>query len=261
MEQFYQFERNKKYSPRWNALTELSDNAYFSRVWAIQEIAVSKQAHIYCGGLYTNWDDYVKAILHCAQPRREQLLRDQSGIVKSSKNSSFENTMMLVGLRHPEMLPGKNADTALELAEVLRYCSRFKSTDPRDMIFGLVGLAGDVDSPLVRPQYDKAVDRVYTDAARHILHSSEGSISMLAFAGIGYPRKLDRLPSWVPDWSRTQLNNPFWDTPHHYSASGSSITDITFDIDNHLAHVRGVIVDNIIEFGGSSSIGFGVEET
>jgi hypothetical protein len=70
-----------------------------------------------------------------------------------------------------------------------------KAGDPRDKIYGLMGLA----DPDIIPDYSKSSSEVFIDFAA--CYISRGDSEILTFAGIGFesPRMND-LPSWVPDW-------------------------------------------------------------
>jgi hypothetical protein len=85
------------------------------------------------------------------------------------------------------------------------YSSRrdivLEATDPRDKIYGLLGLAADRDELKelgVLPDYTQSCQDVYISVAAAILrqgHLSALSLAQFSKAHIG-------LPSWVPDWSK-----------------------------------------------------------
>jgi hypothetical protein len=59
----------------------------------------------------------------------------------------------------------------LSLQEVVLGCSTSLATDPRDKVYGLLGITTDLD-PLdesLFPDYEKSVEEVYTTIARHFL--------------------------------------------------------------------------------------------
>jgi hypothetical protein len=73
-----------------------------------------------------------------------------------------------------------------------------------DHIFGLEGLVGPID-PTLMPNYDetRSVESLYIDTAHYFLRQNE-PLWFLHLAGIGFVRRYDDLPSWVPDWSRSK---------------------------------------------------------
>lgn len=80
---------------------------------------------------------------------------------------------------------------------LLRSCKRFDATDPRDKVYGLLGLISDFH---VEPDYNKTVAEVYADLSHSIIQHRQ-RLDVLCYAGIGYPKLDDlNLPSWTPDW-------------------------------------------------------------
>jgi hypothetical protein len=69
------------------------------------------------------------------------------------------------------------------------------ATDPRDKVYGLLGLAG-LD---IFPDYTNTVSEVYEKAAMEYLRIY-GITYCLNEAGTSKRRRPD-LPTWVPDWS------------------------------------------------------------
>jgi hypothetical protein len=108
-----------------------------------------------------------------------------------------------------------NADTMLEfrgdvnykrkfdLAMVLKACSRFKATNPRDKVYAVLGLTTDGSRNMIEPNYDKTYDTrlVYVNAMLVILERGARPLDTLTGAGIGFERTVEGLPSWIPDWS------------------------------------------------------------
>jgi hypothetical protein len=79
-----------------------------------------------------------------------------------------------------------------------------EATDPRDKIYGLLSLAGDIDK-LPRPDYSKSVEEIFTEFAR-VLYSTGRGIFELA----GSSNQTLKLPSWVPDWTYPTKNINRW---------------------------------------------------
>jgi hypothetical protein len=50
--------------PAYPALAALLERAWFTRVWIIQELAVSRQAVVLCGEYQCSWDDFIEAVDH-----------------------------------------------------------------------------------------------------------------------------------------------------------------------------------------------------
>lgn len=98
------------------------------------------------------------------------------------------------------------------LLELMFLTRGFQATDPRDKLFALIGLAGDVLSSdwEVMPNYDLSVAEVYRRFAlwhltrkRHFEIFSFGRNQDLPLSP-----QLESLPSWVPDLTRPDFTAP-----------------------------------------------------
>lgn len=70
-----------------------------------------------------------------------------------------------------------------------------RRSDPREVEYGCL-----------TPNYNKSICQVYIEAASAVFMSYRDEpmgrvIDPMVFAGIGWPRKVTNLPSWVTDWS------------------------------------------------------------
>jgi hypothetical protein len=83
-----------------------------------------------------------------------------------------------------------------------------RATYARDMIYGLLSLSRESNLPEFSSEYTKRdADQLYTEGSRHFLNRNE-LLDALYVAGIGYPREVTPLPSWVPDWSCAPKGSP-----------------------------------------------------
>lgn len=188
----------------WNALADFFSNKWFTRVWIIQEAAFAKQLHLFYGDTCIDWE-YVSRAIAVISDRHllEPLL--SSADDGSFSSSSFRNVLSGVA----------NVDTMLEfrgdvnykrkfdLAMVLKNCSRFGATDPRDIVYAILGLTTDNSRTLIQPNYDEACEPrlVYMRAMLIILLKGTKPLETLTGVGIGFERTMAGLPSWIPDWS------------------------------------------------------------
>lgn len=88
----------------------------------------------------------------------------------------------------------------IDLAQTLPQFWQFSATVPHDRIFGLLGIIRNGSDLPFEPDYEESVEAVFTKTTRFLMRD-QMSLSMLQFAGIGYPRTIRSLPSWVPDWT------------------------------------------------------------
>ena len=91
----------------------------------------------------------------------------------------------------------ENPDFKMTMLEVLQHCHVMSSTDTRDKIHSILGLACDRDQRHIIPNYSISPARVYRDIAVRILETYP-TLDILSSAHLN---KSLELPSWVPDWS------------------------------------------------------------
>ena len=167
-------------SPSWNALKTVFERPYFRRVWIVQEVALARDALICCGRWSTTWSDMVVAA---------QLL--VTGGVQGEE--AFGVVQIIERLRQENLARSKE-----RLVELLPVSRELKSTDPRDKIYGILGLTSDATETAFQPDYTLSVADVYKRVTKSII-KSRGLLDILA--NVAFPRAIESLPSWVPDFS------------------------------------------------------------
>ncbi|KAK1450367.1 hypothetical protein CMEL01_07703 [Colletotrichum melonis] len=169
---------------RWSHLKNLVRRRWFSRIWVVQEVALSTQDPIFLHGeQYFPWSHFGWAAAW---------LR---------KNGYMRLSQTLWPL-----------DALVSITQV-----KFNATDQRDKIYGLMGLARECQDlatmPLeLRPDYQIDVTDVYLRVGRYMLQQSR-SLAFLTRArcvdGSITRRQREKsldIPSWCPDWS--DFKNP-----------------------------------------------------
>ena len=93
------------------------------------------------------------------------------------------------------------------------------ATDPRDKLYGILGLTNERKDAGLRPDYTLSVEEVYTRLARNLIVESQ-SLDFLGSAGL--LRDYD-VPPWVPDWTITYLHTglPFYQFDQRWKADGT----------------------------------------
>ncbi|KAK8079270.1 Heterokaryon incompatibility protein 6- OR allele [Apiospora phragmitis] len=135
------------------------------------------------------------------------------------------------------------------LLELLCLSRSNLATDPRDKVFGLLGVTDDAISRSIVPDYSPAntAAKLFIDVASElVLFGHVGDL--LHHAGLD--QKISDLPSWVPDWTK-QSRSTF--PAHLYQCMGESTPKCSI-LDTERAkkpklRVRGVILAQINTVG------------
>ncbi len=156
---------------------------WFTRVWILQEVFEAKEAVILCGKQEVSWKKFA------------YLFFNYTHIIMGSSLSVLIPRVMQMdpwSKRRPPLLA------------VLQRARHSSATDPRDMIFAVVGLSNASPEACLIPDYSKSVEQVYEETAEYLLRES----GLLLLSSVQNRSKIADLPSWVPDWSQEPEHAP-----------------------------------------------------
>lgn len=160
-------------------LQELSERAYFHRTWIIQEVALALKAIATCGGTTVHWADLC---------------------------SAFRTYGIELNWITHFSVPAHHRRKPPNLFELLRDTRDSLCSDPRDKVFGVIGLVEDDEARLLPVDYALSFQQLYTGLAAYWIDKSH-DIRFLSIVNTQRNAFLG-LPSWVPDWSCTAIRAP-----------------------------------------------------
>ncbi|KAI0100390.1 HET domain-containing protein [Nemania sp. FL0031] len=181
----------------WQHLRMLFELLWFTRIWVIQEVALSPKDPILLHGKRT-YPWYRLAWVS------SWLLRN--GYLRLAQMPNrMQNVDTIANIRRSRSR--WRLDALLFIAS-----TRYQATDQRDKVYALLGLAAETQEPTqvpneLRPDYSQKVTEVYTKAALFLLREYK-SLSFLARPN-GVPSNIpltqqkyqpQLLPSWAPNW-------------------------------------------------------------
>ena len=180
------------------ALNGLFKRPWWTRVWVVQELSIADQsaAKVTCGNTTVSWLDFLLsayAIEACWGILNDLLWSSYP----DDALDGFNNGIRMAQCRHVQKSQPRHH--LLELLHQHRDC---EATDPRDHVYGLLGLSGDAHDIGVEPDYNKPVQEIYKDLAIRHIRTTKSLDMICAARG---ERNLVDLPSWVPDWSSDQV--------------------------------------------------------
>jgi hypothetical protein len=136
----------------------------------------------------------------------------------------------------------------MKLRSIIYWISLFASrevTDPRDKIYGLLGLAVGDEIGMVEPDYTSSLEEVFYAAALGSIKRNK-NLDVLSYL-VG--ERSDQLPSFVPDWVHQPDFKEYWLRLNFlgtFSAASDTMARVQEVATRKLA-VRGILVDTILE--------------
>lgn len=175
----------------WPALSSTLQSTYFDRIWVVQEVMMAQKAVIPFLGGVISWDMFLDAY--------GWLIKHEFYIADKDVQDPQEGTPLppILGIyRQTKVSP-----RAWLLGDIVCRTTRLKSTDPRDRIFALAGVAEDGEG--VEINYTKSRMDVFEDFARRTI-KFEKSLRILSDAQ--QVNMEDCVPpSWVPQWDKEHV--------------------------------------------------------
>ncbi|KAH7325657.1 HET domain-containing protein [Stachybotrys elegans] len=247
--------------PQWHNLRHLMNMRWFSRIWVIQEVVLSREDPIivHRHGCYS-W---------CRLGWVAAWLR-RSGYMRLAQiPEQFRNVNTISNLRWSRAY--WPLDALISITQV-----KFKATDQRDKLYGLLGLALEYQRPdgppeELRPDYQSKISDVYGKVTRYLMKERQSLALMTRAKGIsGNATRAQRrydldLSSWTPDLSDFRgFNNEIstslswihytdrdqptrFSFPNHYLASNKVVLKMTTSDDPSVLQLHGLRVDTINE--------------
>lgn len=168
-------------------LTQLLQRQWFSRIWVLQEAAAARSATIACGRNRVHSRTFVLMPLVLDMECRES---EQARL---------------------DLMPGLFRDTLgwtsfsyeRDLGMLLRKFGRSEASDPRDIVYALIGLCEDAyTSDILRPNYEISLEQVIQNTVSYLLTRS-GDLHKDSCTGV------------LPTWSLAEFLFALEDLPTH----------------------------------------------
>ncbi|WYZ35468.1 hypothetical protein EsH8_X_000115 [Colletotrichum jinshuiense] len=167
----------------WAGIAQLLNRDYFRRLWVIQEIQLAKEVILCCGNSSVSWDRFCNAVnfLYTSQHLSQSLIpRMRLRLVKRLAQMGF------------------NYPVSWSLLNLIdgRGC-----LDPRDLIYGLLGLLPASFSSSIKPRYDLPIGHTYREVMLAHIKNAQRLELFEACSLARREHEPGTLPSWVPDFS------------------------------------------------------------
>ncbi|KAE9368013.1 HET-domain-containing protein [Stipitochalara longipes BDJ] len=227
----------------------------WERVWVMQEIACCPRAVLVIGHLALEWEALSDILDHSGTPDRYHLPFSHQSYDEDIWDA-FSKVQVIEHQREARNLTVPINSTLLDVL------SRFRatySTDPRDKIYGLLGLA--TDNLSIIPDYNKTPQEVYIDVALAQINASQDldiitqSLWPLGHTPSTAPRAksiysrnpstlVENLPSWLPNFSCTITKRILFAQRSIFSA-GTEKCKTPVEIFNSTLKITGIVLGAI----------------
>ncbi|EKG20898.1 Heterokaryon incompatibility [Macrophomina phaseolina MS6] len=229
----------------------LIGRSYWGRMWIRQEIILAKDVAIYCGSEKMHWSESIQV---CT------VFRKMLGIPGMQQRMSAFTRFR--GFERSRVDVGYQKDGMWLLKELGSSRPSF-STDPRDKVFGLLGMFQQrppSDAYRLQPNYGLNFSEVCLEVFRYcvfaesgtprgeqclnILCSSRPALSNAAF------------PSWLADWSAHKTPKPIhtvstWALPGYARASNDEPAKAKLSPDGRRLKCKGLRIGRVRDVGRS----------
>jgi hypothetical protein len=216
----------------WMSVADLFDRSWFWRVWVVQEAVLAKEAVVRWANTEIDWRwvGLASAILRT----------NHRDICESMHIGGVYNAYLMYRISGLSDLPAPE----LSFVELLRLTRQFDVTDPRDRVYGLLGMKTTDNDPgagamFLEPDYTITQNELWKRLAWKSIQLT-GKLSILSSVqySIGsfesehalgkrnfdwlddVNKSKDLIPSWIPHWQivyRTTLTP--WDASESFAAA------------------------------------------
>lgn len=217
------------------SLSSLLERPWFRRVWVVQEVAVASEAILYCGHKSLTWEGL------CS------ILALESGINMIGVNNQM--VMDIVeGIEFEKKAASQSAATTL-FQVLLRHRTSL-ATDPRDKVYALLGLCTD---DILQANYRLPTQEVHRLLTQTCLRQ-HCSLDIITAPSNPISLPPNTAPSWVPDWSATDVAFPLALRTQlipdmDYQATGQSKWIPKFSEEEKMLGVEAQFIDEVITLG------------
>lgn len=198
-------------------LQDLLSRPWLRRIWVKQEVWAAAEVDVRCGTTVMKWPDLNAAprfgnIVQFAKNDNfnEQVFKYGGACNGFTRPTSTERAEAEVGDSQNVWL---DSDFQMDIFNVLRRTAESECSDPRDHVYGVLGMTNANYSfsrdhgmdPCLVVDYNKSVMEVFRDVARYIIRRDRYLTILLLGSKYGSSARSDFLPSWCPDWGQSSV--------------------------------------------------------
>lgn len=198
----------------------LDKRRYWTRAWTLQEFVLATQDPVmFCGSRWMPWSWYRQCERNLPLPVQKMSYPSlANGWVKIKWETPFhpDSKEFTTPTKHETMRGWYQSNGSIPLVTALSQSFQFDATDPRDLIYGVLGLLPHHETLMVDIDYQKPPEQVFRDIVGAIWTSgAHGLISdaIPHLLSVGWADDKSEVPSWVPNvlrGTKTDLGSTSW---------------------------------------------------
>lgn len=188
---------------------EVASNDFFFRAWIIQEVSLAKNMIMHSPEDSCPWGEGFFQTLRQSGDSISLYGENQFGLPSHVMPRLADGIRNMNSMESFRVSLEENPD-GLPLSELLVRSAEFQCTDPRDRVYGLLGLTTDSARSNIIVDYGHTNGEVDTtmQAARFAI-TAESSFQLLELSGLstGQSRRQgpSARPSWIPAWQTSHV--------------------------------------------------------
>jgi hypothetical protein len=218
-------------------------------MWTLQECLLPEDVEFRCGMTGAPSSPWIRAAHNCFKHRNSCCAKH--GPLDAPKNLVGVLFSCLIVPNHYGKLCRARE---LKLLHLLGSVRHRQCTNPRDKIYGALGLMPNQLVNLLEPDYEKSTEQVYMDATVGIIQASSDLDIWTLMLPKSHTSKLKDMPSWGLDWSldassreATFLSTKLEQLSYNNASSRASVSLEVLG-GNKIA-LKGVLVGRIVQLG------------
>ncbi len=236
------------------AIETLGTRAYWTRIWVLQELVLTRKMECMCGRTR-----YPISDLRLATSVWMKIADESERQMQTTPNyldlcvTPLVQMLNAVRIFAPDdSLPdrGDHYPSTPELSlDLLLELQHLQATDPRDKIYGILGILSSKPGNCPEPDYKRPVEDLFCELAKDMI-LVKGDLRVAHYAGTKYSdRDTLTLPSWVPEWGICNPNLTLQYFVPWYRSGPLNMPPayVRFSTDNCILYCKGLILDEIDE--------------
>jgi hypothetical protein len=246
-DQFVDLAHREDFSaPHWNAVNDILNHSWFTRLWTHQEFILAKSTTLVTNYHSMTLSQFLVAIRNIGNAVDQIPPKKLPNFLAEI----FKNYAVMMGLRRARMRtlarinrnPFHLPHQKISFLHQVDVGRRYDCFNDRDRVYAILGLI----DPKIRNQidvdYSKPVELVYTELAVVLIVTSR---SLESLTNAGLTQGSTSCPSWVIDLRADKEQQPMSLEYHRYWADCGTIPNYSVSIGKLELTIRGINVDSI----------------